>query len=197
MSEAGNRSRLRSAHDGGLSLRQFYRNEYQNSFTPSPRNVNNVHVAWRGKSRICACSRWRRQREGQLRRNVGGRRLVPVELAGRDWHENEVKKRRREEEWDGERREEGRRSERERGEPKRMAQKARTKRKGWNLVLMKRDNLCSSCNSSVIPLYCRARPVLATLPAYIFVFVRSPASGRRNEKRTGELNPGMPVTRRR
>jgi len=51
------------------------------------------------------------------------------------------------------------------------------------MVLMKRDNLCSSCNSPVMPLYYRARPVLATLPAYIFVFVRSPAPGRRNEER--------------
>lgn len=55
--------------------------------------------------------------------------MVPVELAGRDWYENEVKKRRREEGWDGERRKEGRRSERERerkserGKSKRMAQK--------------------------------------------------------------------------
>lgn len=38
-----------------------------------------------------------------------------------------------------------------------------------------RDNLCSSCNSPVMPLYHRTRPVFATLPAYIFVFVRSPA----------------------
>lgn len=57
------------------------------------------------------------------------------------------------------------------------------------MVLMKRDNLCSSCNSPVMPLYRRARPVLATLPAYIFVFVRSPAPGGRNEKRTGDWTP--------
>lgn len=41
---------------------------------------------------------------------------------------------------------------------------------------VKRDNLCSSCNSPVMPLYHQTRPVFAaTLPAYIFVFVRSPA----------------------
>lgn len=51
----------------------------------------------------------RRTVKGECR----GRRLVLVELAGRDWHESEVKKQRREEGWNGERREEER-SERER-----------------------------------------------------------------------------------
>lgn len=48
MSEAGNRSHSRGVHDGGLSLRQFYRNEYQNSFISSLRNVND---AWKGEGK--------------------------------------------------------------------------------------------------------------------------------------------------
>jgi len=61
------------------------------------------------------------------------------------------------------------------------------------MVLMKRDNLCSSCNSSVMPLYHRARPVLATLPAYIFVFVRSPVPGAKERGTYRRLDLGMPL----
>jgi len=53
---------------------------------------------------------------------------------------------------------------------------------------VKRDNLCSSCNSPVMPLYHQTRAVFAaTLPAYIFVFVRSPARclAEGTKKRTG------------
>lgn len=91
----------------------------------------------------------------------------------RGWHENEVKKRRqvnrderRKNRWG----QEGR----EREESRMDGAKARRERKEKGGTV-KRDNLCSSCNSPVMPLYHQTRPVFATLPAYIFVFIRSPA----------------------
>lgn len=172
-------------YDGGLSLRQFYRNEYQDSFISSPRSVAD---AWRGKRGVCARSRWRTKRRTVEEKNVEGRRLVLVELAGRGLarkRSKEAKTRR------GTGR--GKEGKREESRTQKLGENERKRVGLGGMVLMKRDNLCSSCNSPVMPLYRRARPVLATLPAYIFVFVRSPAPGRRNEERTGDWTPGMPL----
>lgn len=67
----------------------------------------------REKEEACACPPDDEGEEEDNRGEYRGWRLVLVELAGRDWHENEVKKRKRGEEWYGVERKEGR-NERER-----------------------------------------------------------------------------------
>jgi len=98
--------------------------------------------------------------------------------------------------------EEEERSERERKREREREKKAEeddTKAEGENerkrmelgrMMFMERDKLCSSCNSPIILLYRQARPVLATLPAYIFVFVRSRSKERETYRR---LDLGMPL----